>query len=71
MVCFSVGFCMQKVQQMEGVECPQCQGENLLKPVYITLVCYSRHFMIWIQILKLISGCKSLLVKVGMAKWIG
>ena len=29
-MCFSVGVCLQKVQEMNGVECPQCQSENLM-----------------------------------------
>jgi len=41
-ICFSVGFCLRKVQEMEGVECPQCRGESLLiKHIAPDLVCVS------------------------------
>ena len=41
-ICFSVGFCLLKLQEMDNVECPQCQGESLLiKHIAPDLVCLS------------------------------
>ena len=40
MICFSVGFCLLKFQEMVSVECPQCHCDKLLvKHIAPDLVC--------------------------------